>query len=374
MLATRHTHLSASGALGSRSAALKVDFKATSLAEFQALLDARWATAPVPVELARRGEFNGTLEGRLRELQIAGHLQASNFTYVYTPATTTQAQPTRSRPQRKSFFHPAAAPPPQTPPSPRRNVFTSTSSPRTCSTRRRELRCTTPSSWRAMRALLWMARPRWSKGNFTENSAFQVRAAMHDADVAALQRTVGLDYPVTGTLNFTVQAAGTQANPSGKGQFSLTSAQAYGRPIKSLTANILFTNHEAQLNEIRLLAARGSVTGSAAYNLTTKAIALRSERREHRPGRHSGDPDRASANHRRGPVHGEGLGHARGTGHQRPSAGDQDGPERGRHRRSDRRCGDSWPAAQAHRAFEFPQSDIRARRKCRVCRATCPPT
>ena len=97
---------------------------------------------------------------------------------------------------------------------------------------------------------------------------------MHDADVAALQRTMGLDYPISGTLNFTVQAAGTEANPNGKGQFSLTSAQAYGRPIKSLAANIVFANHEAQFQDIRLFVAHGTVAGSASYNLSNKVIAL----------------------------------------------------------------------------------------------------
>jgi len=272
-VATRQTHLSASGALGSRSVALKVDFKATSLTEFQAFLSAM-GNSPVPVELAGEAEFNGTLEGRLRELQIAGHLQASNFSYVYTPAPTTQALPTQSKPQRKSFFHRAAAPPPQTPPSPqpKRIHIDQFSADVQYS----------PSGVALHNATILEGNARITvdgaaaldKGNFRENSAFQVRAAMHDADVAALQRTVGLDYPVTGTLNLTVQAAGTEANPSGKGQFSLTSAQAYGRPIKSFTSNLVFANHEAQLHDIQLLAARGSVTGSAAYNLTTKAIAL----------------------------------------------------------------------------------------------------
>ncbi len=47
------------------------------------------------------------------------------------------------------------------------------------------------------------------KGNFTENSQFQVQAAMQNADVAGLQRAAGFDYPVSGKLNFTLQVAGT---------------------------------------------------------------------------------------------------------------------------------------------------------------------
>ena len=87
-----------------------------------------------------------------------------------------------------------------------------------------------------------------------------------------LQRAAGLDYPVTGTLDATVQAAGTEGNPHGQGQFTLTAAEAYGRPIKSASANLTFANHEAEFNHIRLLAARGVVAGSAAYNFNSKGL------------------------------------------------------------------------------------------------------
>ena len=111
-LVTRQTHLSASGTMGSRSTALKVDLKASSLAEFQTFLSAM-GNSPVPIELAGEAEFNGTLEGRLRELQIAGHVQASNFTYVYTPRAQNAPQPVAHPAQRKSIFHAASAPAPE---------------------------------------------------------------------------------------------------------------------------------------------------------------------------------------------------------------------------------------------------------------------
>ena len=46
------------------------------------------------------------------------------------------------------------------------------------------------------------------KGNFTDDSPFQLQAAVHNADVADLQRAAGLDYPVTGTLNATLAGCG----------------------------------------------------------------------------------------------------------------------------------------------------------------------
>ena len=69
-----------------------------------------------------------------------------------------------------------------------------------------------------------------ANGSFTENLPFQVQAAIRNADVAELQRAAGLNYPVTGTLNFTVQAAGTEGNPHGSGHFSLTGGASLRPP------------------------------------------------------------------------------------------------------------------------------------------------
>ena len=63
-----------------------------------------------------------------------------------------------------------------------------------------------------------------------------------------------------------MHAEGTQANPHATGHLSVTAAQAYGRPVKSLTANLVLANHEAQLDDIQLQAMHGKVAGSAAYN------------------------------------------------------------------------------------------------------------
>ncbi len=108
------------------------------------------------------------------------------------------------------------------------------------------------------------------RGEFTDNSRFQVHAAVHDADVADLQRVAGTEFPLTGKLNFTLQARGTAADPNGDGHISLTNGQLHGRPIKTFTSKIAFANHEAELNDIDLEAAHGKVAGSAAYNVRTE--------------------------------------------------------------------------------------------------------
>src|SRR5208283_1390121 len=73
-LATPHTHLNASGQLGSVSADLKVAVKTTSLTEFQPLLT-DMGSLPLPVELAGQASFEGTIARKLHNPQIAGQVQ-----------------------------------------------------------------------------------------------------------------------------------------------------------------------------------------------------------------------------------------------------------------------------------------------------------
>jgi translocation and assembly module TamB len=271
-MTTPHSHLSATGTLGSTSAALHVVMNTTSLTEFQPLLAAMGSATP-PVELAGGASFNGTLSGRLNDPQIAGHVEASDFTYIYTPTMRGPAPPTQAPAKKKSLFHFASTPqpsPPQPMAQPRRiHIDQFSGDVQYSSTgiavhhgilREGSARLDVDGS-----ATL-------QKGSFTENLPFQVQAAIRDADVAELQRAAGLNYPVIGTLNFTVQAAGTEANPHGAGHFSLLAAQAYGRPVKSLTANLAFANHEAQLDDIQMQAMRGKLAGSAAYNFGNKQV------------------------------------------------------------------------------------------------------
>ena len=270
-MTTPHSHLSATGTLGSISAALHVVMNTTSLTEFQPLLTAK-GSPPPPLELAGEASFNGTLSGRLKDPQIAGHVQASDFTYIYTPTVQGSAPSTQAPAKKKSLFHFASAPPP--PPQPttqsRRIHIDQFSGDVQYSSAGIALHHGILQEGSARLDVDGSAT--LQKGSFTGNLPFQVQAAIRDADVAELQRAAGLNYPVTGTLNLTVQAAGTEANPHGAGHFSLLAGQVYGRPVKSLTANLAFANHEAQLDDIQMQAMHGELAGSASYNFGNKEV------------------------------------------------------------------------------------------------------
>jgi translocation and assembly module TamB len=274
-LSTPRTHLDATGTLGATSAALKLNANTTSLTEFAPML-AAMGNAPPPIELAGAARFSGTLSGRLRTPQIAGHLQATNFNYIYTPAPETPAQHAPPAPAKhKSLFHfasNAAPPPPQPVAQPRRIHIDQFSGDVQYSQSEVALHHTVVQEGTAQLTVDGSAA--LDRGNFTDTSQFQVQAAMHDADIAELERALGYDYPVGGKLNFTLHATGTAADPHGQGQISIKDGQAHGRPIRSLTAKIAFANHGVELDAIHLQAAHGTVSGEAAYNLRSHDVKL----------------------------------------------------------------------------------------------------
>ncbi len=273
-LTTPHTHLDASGTLGATSAALKLAVNVTSLSDFQPLLTAM-GNAPLPVELGGSASFTGTLNGRIRTPQIAGHLQISNFTYLYTPTPRpdeTQKTQAANPIKHKSWLHLSSASPPPPPVEPKRIHVDQFSGDIEYSQAQVALHHAVIEEGGTQLDI--DGTTTLDKGNFTATSQFQVQAAMHNADAAALLRAAGFNHPVSGKLNFTLQAAGTEANPHGHGQLSLTDGQAYGRPIKLLTTNLVFANRAVQLEDIHLQAARGVVAGSAAYDFNHHGVKL----------------------------------------------------------------------------------------------------
>ena len=109
-------------------------------------------------------------------------------------------------------------------------------------------------------------------GSFTDRSPFEVHATIRNANVADLQRTIGTDYPASGVVNLNLDASGTRADPHGQGHLTVTGGEAHGHPIKTLTADLMLAKEEARLEKIRIEGLGGSISGSAAYNLTSKEV------------------------------------------------------------------------------------------------------
>ncbi len=271
-LATPHTEANVTGTLGSRAAELKLGITTTNLQEFQPLLSAAGQSS-VPIELQGRASFNGTLGGRLDHPDISGRLLATDFTYVYAPAAReAPAKPVQVSTAR-SFLHlgsPAEEAKPQ-PAEPVHRIHID-SFAGDVQYGGNLLAVHNGVIEQGNAHLNADASATLDNGSFTQNSPFQVNASVHNASVADLQQTVGTNYPIAGTANLMLQGSGTQADPHGSGHFSVSGGEAYGHPVKTFSSDLVLANHEAQLQNIKVEALGGSLTGTAAYNLNTRQV------------------------------------------------------------------------------------------------------
>jgi translocation and assembly module TamB len=274
-LTTPHTRIDASGSIGGSTVALTLKANTSSLADLQPLL-AGMGSAPPPLDLAGSLSFAGTVNGRLRAPEVQGHLQATNFDVIYTPSVKpAQVQPVTTpasaQTKHRSWLHPTGAlpPPPPLPTTQARRIHVDQfDGDVQYSQTGVALHKAVIQEGSAQLNLDGTAV--LDKGEFTDNSQFHVQALVHNADVTSLQRAAGTDYPLSGTLNFSLQASGTLADPHGHGQVSLTGGEAHGRSINTFTSKIVFANHQAQLEDIHLLAGHGTVGGAAAYDFRTE--------------------------------------------------------------------------------------------------------
>jgi translocation and assembly module TamB len=78
------------------------------------------------------------------------------------------------------------------------------------------------------------ASARLTKWTFTNLSPAQVDLDVSQLNVADLEKLIGQQIPVTGTLAANIKLHGTETNPAGNGTVSVSSLVAYGQPVSSL--------------------------------------------------------------------------------------------------------------------------------------------
>lgn len=107
-------------------------------------------------------------------------------------------------------------------------------------------------------------------GEFTDESPFTARVNLHNIEVASTAALAGYDYPVTGSADLFLQLTGTRAKPQAQGQIHATNASLYGESIAQFDADLRIVGEETALNNIHLFHDGSVVTGSAAYNPSTR--------------------------------------------------------------------------------------------------------
>src|SRR5438552_661769 len=183
--ATTASKVVASGTLSS-TASLNVSVSTTDVGEWQPILAAAGYQERIPVKLHGHATFNGTASGKLSAISFVGDLQSQDFDWLI-PATP-------RTPERQVHWDSVAA---------RIQI-----SPNAFAARRGTLRHGTTIVNFDLGAGL-------QQRQFVDSSPFTARVDMQNADVSEILALAQLDYPVKGTMNIFMQAAGTKAEPRG---------------------------------------------------------------------------------------------------------------------------------------------------------------
>lgn len=274
---TPATHLRASGSLGiypaSRASQIGINLVTTNLGEFHRAITAltakpngKGASTAIPVDLHGPAQFHGTISGTVANPSINGHLTATNFDIaVQTPATSsgnklqTASQPVTPGPAATHTIHVDSA------------KADLEYAPGIVSLENASIvagKTTIQASGRLRAHLL-----RNHKYVFDDDSAIAANAAIHNASLGELLPLAGASLPVTGTLNFQARVGGTLGNLNGAGHLQIQGGDIEGDPYRSLSSDLHFAGRSLQATNLVFAqggSRGGNITGSAAYNLTTK--------------------------------------------------------------------------------------------------------
>ncbi len=243
-LTTPTSHVQASGTLSATSA-VRLSISTSSLADWLPFISMVRGPALFPVVLNGSATFTGGMSGAWSSPQLAGNLQVEDFD-ITLPAT---ANTRRLKTQWDSL------------------VASIQLSFHGITLHNATLRRGDASGELDASATL-------QHGHFTGDSLFTLRANLHNADIAQLQAVAGYNYPIVGKTDLFVQAAGTLADPHGAGQIHLTNAFAYGETIQQFDSAFHVARGEIAFDNIHLFHDDAVVTGSAAYNPSSRAFRL----------------------------------------------------------------------------------------------------
>src|SRR6266550_4080535 len=240
--ATTASKVVASGTLSS-TASLNVSVSTTDIGEWQPILAAAGYQERIPVKLHGHATFNGTASGKLSAISFVGDLQSQDFDWLI-PATS-------RTPERQVHWDSLAA---------RIQI-----SPNAFAARRGTLRHGATIVNFDLRAGL-------QQRQFVDNSPFTARVNMQNADVSEMLALAQFDYPVKGTMNVFMHAAGTKAEPSGDGHIQITDGSIYGEPVEHFDSELRLDRGQAELRDIQLTHYDSRVTGDVNFNLSTRAF------------------------------------------------------------------------------------------------------
>ncbi|MDP9038079.1 MAG: translocation/assembly module TamB [Acidobacteriota bacterium] len=236
---------------------LRVNTSIRDLGEFDQLLqtlgfeaNGKKGSAAIPVVLHGAVGFQGTATGRLANLDVKGHLQASQVEVKLGTELDTQIDSVVADAEYSTESGLAVA----------------------------------SSTIRRGSAVLNVAgaakphkiTPSHGAPRFLWDNAASVDASVQlaNADVADVLQIAGQQgkFPITGTIGADAKVNGTFGNLTGQGRLALNKGVAYGEPYDSATMNLAVRGQDVEATDVALVLHGDKIAGNGGYNLTTKQL------------------------------------------------------------------------------------------------------
>jgi translocation and assembly module TamB len=244
---TAASSLRASGTMGSSAANLKVDVETSNLRELQPVLAALQGPRHIPVVVHGKAAFNGSVAGRISGPTFAGHLELRDFDTL-VPARVREGSAEVPRQMHWDLL--------------RTDLQLS---PDDLVTRHGLLR-------RGGAELQFDGSLGLKRYQATPASALSGQARLEGGELGDIMLLAGYGYPLSGQLSARLQVGGTWQGPRGEGEMQVTQP-AYGSArFDRLTAQLLFSGSQAQLENVKLTHGPGQIAGSATYDFRSTAV------------------------------------------------------------------------------------------------------
>jgi translocation and assembly module TamB len=254
------TNFEASGVLGVNQGdpltALKVDLTVGDLSEYNQLLttldleaNGKRGRAAIPVTLHGAMVFNGTAHGRIADLDVKGHLQATNAEFalgktdVLLDSVVTDAEY-----------------------SPNTGVIVASSTIKRGSAVLNLEGKVTPRKVVSRRGVATYV---WDDG-----LAIDAQAQLGNAEIVDVMQIAGQQgkIPLTGTIALNGHAVGTVASLNGGGHISLTNGVADGEPYESAAADVTVNGKDVEASSVVLKLHGMQIAGNGGYDMGSQHL------------------------------------------------------------------------------------------------------
>ncbi len=254
------TNFEASGVLGvnegDRLTDLRVDMTVRDLSEYNQLLttldlegNGKRGAAAIPVTLHGAMQFDGTAKGRIADLDVKGHIQATNAEFalgttdVLIDSVVADAEY-----------------------SPNSGVLVASSTIKRGSAVLNVEGKIAPRKVVTPRGVVTYE---WDEG-----MALDAKAQLANAEVVDVLQIAGQqeNIPLTGTVAMNAQASGTLQSLSGGGHLSLMNGVAYGEPYESAVAELTVQGKDIEASHVVLKLHGVQIVGNGGYDVGSEHL------------------------------------------------------------------------------------------------------